>query len=112
MYGTTEKKITHIIDESREKGWGGFVNTVCGKWIRPDWLTQDRPDGTRMCKLCAKKEATMKFRTLRRGRFLMLLKVHQGQDSVVGFIALTVQYIVNTRIVRNLSMPAPTKPLA
>jgi hypothetical protein len=42
----------------------------------------------------------------------MLLKVHQGQDSVVGFIALTVQYIVNTRIVRNLSMPAPTKPLA
>lgn len=40
----------------------------------------------------------------------MLLKVHQGQDSVVGFIALTVQYIVNTRIVRNLSMPAPTKP--
>lgn len=44
--------------------------------------------------------------------FLMLLKVHQGQDSVVGFIALTVQYIVNTRIVRNLSMPAPTKPLA
>ena len=62
MYGTTVKKITHIIDESREKGWGGFVNTVCGKWIRPDWLTQDRPDGTRMCKLCAKKEATMKFR--------------------------------------------------
>ena len=49
MYGTTEKKITHIIDESREKGWGGFVNTVCGKWIRPDWLTQVRPDGTRMC---------------------------------------------------------------
>ena len=38
MYGTTEKKITHIIDESREKGWGGFVNTVCGKWIRPDRL--------------------------------------------------------------------------
>ena len=61
-YGTTEKKITHIIDESREKGWGGFVNTDCGKWIRPDWLTQDRPDGTRLCKLCAKKEATMKFR--------------------------------------------------
>ena len=60
MYGTTEKKITHIIDESRGRGWDGFVCTVCGKWMRPDWLTRDKPEGTRMCKLCklyTKKEA-------------------------------------------------------
>lgn len=57
MYGTTKKKVTHIIDESRGKGWCGFACTICGKWIRPDRLTQDKPEGARMCKQCIKKEA-------------------------------------------------------
>ena len=57
MYGTTKHKITHVVNDSRGIGWDGFARTICGKWIITDRLLRDSPEGTRMCKLCAKKEA-------------------------------------------------------
>lgn len=35
MYGTTEKKITHIIKDNHDNGLCGFWTTICGKWIHP-----------------------------------------------------------------------------
>ncbi len=57
MYGTTNKKITHIIQEHPNNGLYGFWYTKCGKYIHPIALHDDAPEETRMCKLCAKKEA-------------------------------------------------------
>ena len=56
MYITTERKITHIIDSKRGKGWDGFPCTVCGKWVRPQNITTEKPKNCRLCKQCAKKE--------------------------------------------------------
>lgn len=57
MYGTTEKKITHIIKDNHDNGLCGFWITICGKWIHPQSVTDERPEEGRMCKQCAKKEA-------------------------------------------------------
>ena len=57
MYGTTEKKITHIIKDNHDNGLCGFLITICGKWIHPQSVTDERPEEGRMCKQCAKKEA-------------------------------------------------------
>lgn len=56
MYGTTEKKITHAIQENHDNGMCGYWATKCGKYIRPVALYDDAPEGAEMCKLCAKKE--------------------------------------------------------
>ena len=56
MYGTTEKKITHVIWEGVvNNGLDGYWATRCGKLIRPVALTEDVPPGTRICKQCEKK---------------------------------------------------------
>lgn len=57
MYGTTDKKITHAIQEHSDNGLCGFWMTTCGKWIHPQFVTDEIPEGARMCKQCAKKEA-------------------------------------------------------
>ena len=57
MYGTTEKKITHIIKGNHDNGLCGFWTTICVKWIHPQSVTDERPEEGRMCKQCAKKEA-------------------------------------------------------
>ena len=50
MYGTTEKKITHIIKDNHDNGLCGFWITICGKWIHPQSVTDERPEEGRMCK--------------------------------------------------------------
>ena len=44
MYGTTEKKITHIIKDNHDNGLCGFWITICGKWIHPQSVTDERPE--------------------------------------------------------------------
>lgn len=56
MYGTTEKKITHIIQAGTVDG-AGYWMTACGKWIKPKKFAKKKPEECRMCKQCAKKEA-------------------------------------------------------
>lgn len=56
MYGTTDKKIAHIIKDSPDNGLCGFWTTVCGKRIHPQSVTEDIPEEARTCKQCAKKE--------------------------------------------------------
>ena len=57
MYGTTEKKITHVIWENPDNGLDGYWVTRCGKLIRPVALHEDVPPGSRVCKQCEKYAA-------------------------------------------------------
>lgn len=57
MYGITEKKIIHVIKDDKNNGFCGFYATVCGKQIHPTSLFERVPEGSRMCRLCAKKKA-------------------------------------------------------
>lgn len=57
MYGTTDKKIAHIIKDNPNNGMCGFWTTICGKWIHPQSVTDEMPKEARMCKQCANKEA-------------------------------------------------------
>lgn len=57
MYGTTEKKMTHAIQEHSDNGLCGYWARKCGKYIRPVSLHDNVPEGARICKQCAKKEA-------------------------------------------------------
>lgn len=56
MYGTTKNGITHAIQENKDNGLCGFWMTACGKWIHPNGVTDNMPEGARMCKQCEKKE--------------------------------------------------------
>lgn len=58
MYGVTDSKIVHVIGENARNGECGYWFTICGKWIRPKDVSDTKPGGCRMCKACAKKEAT------------------------------------------------------
>lgn len=48
---------TEYSQEHPNNGLYGFWYTKCGKYIHPIALHDDAPEETRMCKLCAKKEA-------------------------------------------------------
>ena len=48
---------TEYSGEVPNNGLYGFWYTKCGKYIHPIALHDDAPEETRMCKLCAKKEA-------------------------------------------------------
>lgn len=54
-YGTTKKKIVHIISEDSRNGGGGYWATSCGKWISPTSISQEIPENTRFCVQCKKK---------------------------------------------------------
>ena len=42
-YGTTKKKIAHIIVEGSGNGLGGYWSTFCGKWISPTGISEEVP---------------------------------------------------------------------
>ena len=54
-YGTTKKKIAHIIVEGSGNGLGGYWSTFCGKWISPTGISEDVPGNARLCTQCQKK---------------------------------------------------------
>ena len=56
--GMTEIDATlQVIAFAFDNGLCGFWTTICGKWIHPQFVTDEMPKEARMCKQCAKKEA-------------------------------------------------------
>ena len=51
-YVITHTKIAHVVHENSGNGWGCWWGTVCGKWTHPVTVTDELPEGVRMCKHC------------------------------------------------------------
>lgn len=58
VFGTTSKKITHLLTGDGTVDACGYASAACGKWIRPIGVSDRTPEGARLCKQCEKKLKT------------------------------------------------------